>query len=280
MPEHPTDPQLPDSDGPNTGLTPFESQTTSQDHPLPSSLPTGLDQPATEPQDDLDASAYARTLFGPSLSPGVLGQLDHYNVLRLVGRGAMGLVFQAYDTKLQRIVAIKMLAAHLATTPTARRRFLREARAAAAISHPNVVTVFGVGEHRDVPYLITEFVGGGSLSQTIHAQAPIEPERLARLGAQIALGLAEAHARGVIHRDIKPANLLLEDGACRIKISDFGLAQVLLDPSESASPGQHAGTPTYMAPEIIAGENATPRSDLFSLGCVLYAMVLGRSPFA
>jgi len=254
-----------------------DSRPTGETGPATPSEARALGLPSTEPEDldDLDLSY----LLTPSDDPAALGRLAHYEIRRLVGRGGMGRVFQAFDTSLRRTVAVKILASPLAASPMARRRFLREARAAAGLNHPNVVTVHGVGEHRDVPYLVMEYVGGGSLSERVRNEAPLPPNEIIRLGSQIAHGLAAAHALELVHRDIKPANLLLEEGTGRVKITDFGLAQATLDPSESASPAQTAGTPSFMAPELLAGMPATPRSDLFSLGCVLYAMVAGGSPF-
>ncbi|MBX6316273.1 MAG: serine/threonine protein kinase, partial [Isosphaeraceae bacterium] len=247
--------------------------------PAPPSVPTVVDLPSTVPGADPEFTPMLGRLLLASTVPRALGRLAHYEVLRLEGRGAMGLVFQAFDTQLQRTVALKVLADHLAANPLAHRRFLREARAAAAINHPNVVTIHAVCEHRGVPYLVMEYVAGAPLSQRIRVGAPLPPAEVIRLGAQIASGLAAAHALGLVHRDIKPANILIEEGTGRAKITDFGLVEAALDPSESAAPGQTAGTPTYMAPELLNGGPATPRSDLFSLGCVLYAMVAGHSPF-
>lgn len=247
--------------------------------PANASATTAAVPPTTLGDDGLEIDPdFAYLLLPPSLPTG-LGRLEHYEVLRLVGRGGMGLVFEAFDTKLRRTVAVKVLAGPLAAYPMARRRFLREARAAAGLNHPNIVTVHAVGEHRDVPYLVMEFVRGGTLARRIRVEAPLPPSEVIRLGAQIAHGLAQAHAQGLVHRDIKPTNLLLEEGSGRIKISDFGLAQATLDPSESAAPEQTAGTPAFLAPELISGVPATHRSDLFSLGCVLHAMVSGASPF-
>ncbi|MDR3634014.1 MAG: serine/threonine-protein kinase, partial [Isosphaeraceae bacterium] len=263
------------TDGPETR----PESATAETGPLISSAMTGPDLSPTEPADDDDTDADLIRLLAPPTDPAALGRLAHYEIIRRVGRGGMGRVFQAFDTALQRNVAVKILAAPLAASPMARRRFLREARAAAALNHPNIVTVHAVGEFGSIPYLVMEYVGGGSLSVRLRASAPLPPGEVIRLGAQVAHGLAAAHAQGLVHRDIKPANLLLDDATGRIKITDFGLAQATLDPSESASPGQTAGTPSFLAPELLVGVPATSRSDLFSLGCVLYAMVDGGSPF-
>jgi hypothetical protein len=202
-----------------------------------------------------------------------------YEVLSLLGRGAMGLVLKAFDTVLHRTVAIKVLAPQLAASEKAQRRFLREARAAAGINHPNVVTIHAVDEQGGLPYLVMEFVPGVTLRQRIRQGKPFDLASLLRIGAQVAAGLAAAHQHGVIHRDIKPTNIMLEDGIERVKITDFGLALVIMDISKITSLGLAVGTPAYMSPEQVAGEPLDPRSDLFSLGCVLYSMVTGKSPF-
>jgi eukaryotic-like serine/threonine-protein kinase len=177
-------------------------------------------------------------------------------------------------------VAIKVLNRQLAANATARRRFLREGKAAAAVNHPNVLTIHSVEEHRGTPFLVMEFVGGKSLKEHIAARGRLDPQETLRLGAQIAQGLAAAHAQGVIHRDVKPGNVMLHDGATRVRLTDFGLARVTFDLAELTTAGAVMGTPAYMAPEQVRGEQVDARADLFSLGCVLYAMLTGRSPFA
>lgn len=206
-------------------------------------------------------------------------RLGKYEIQGVIGHGGMGVVLRGFDTALHRVVAIKVLNRQLASSPTARRRFQREARASAAISHPNVVTIHAVEEHNGLPYLIMEYIDGGALSDRIRAGASFKLMEVLRLGAQIAAGLAAAHAQGVIHRDIKPSNIMCEDGVGRVKITDFGLARVAMDNSELTSGGQTVGTPAYMSPEQVRGLPVDARSDLFSLGCLLYAMVARRSPF-
>jgi hypothetical protein len=189
----------------------------------------------------------------------------------------MGVVVKGHDTRLNRVVAIKVLAPELATHATARKRFLREAQAAAAVVHDNVVTIHAV-EEVHLPYLVMEFVAGPSLQQRIDRQGPLALDEILRIGTQIAAGLAAAHAQGLIHRDIKPANILLENGIARVRITDFGLARAVDDATMTRS-GEVTGTPQYMSPEQAQGFAVDARSDLFSLGCVLYAMCTGRSPF-
>jgi serine/threonine protein kinase len=231
----------------------------------------------TVPDEDLDRELLE--LF-PDRHEASLGWIDDYEVQAELGRGGMGLVFKGFDRKLHRVVAIKVMSPRLASSERARRRFLREARAAAGINHPNVVTIHAVGEYRGIPYLVMEYVAGRTLRQRIHGTSPLAPVDLIRISTQVADGLAQAHAQGVIHRDIKPANILLEDTVERVKIADFGLALVALDVTELTSAGQVIGTPSFMAPEQVLGQAVDPRTDLFSLGCVMYAMVTGRSPFA
>jgi hypothetical protein len=214
----------------------------------------------------------------PSQKPGALGRLDHYEILEIVGRGGMGIVLKGFDEKLHRVVAIKVLAAELAVRGTARQRFIREARAAAAVSHEHVVTIHAVEENHRPPYLVMEFVDGVSLQEKLDKEGPPGLTEILRIGLQIAAGLAAAHRQGLVHRDIKPENILLENGVERVKLTDFGLARAVDDASLTQS-GVIAGTPMYMSPEQAAGEPIDHRSDLFSLGSVLYALCTGRPPF-
>jgi serine/threonine protein kinase len=214
----------------------------------------------------------------PSQKPSALGRLDHYEILEIVGRGGMGVVLKGFDEKLHRVVAIKVLAAELAVSGTARQRFIREARAAAAVSHEHVVTIHGVEEDHRPPYLVMEFVDGVSLQEKLDKEGPPGVKEILRIGLQTAEGLAAAHRQGLVHRDIKPENILLENGVQRVKLTDFGLARAVDDASLTHS-GVIAGTPLYMSPEQAAGEPIDHRSDLFSLGSVLYTLCTGRPPF-
>jgi hypothetical protein len=220
----------------------------------------------------------ARDWLEPSNVPDYLGRLATYEVLGWVGQGGMGVVFKGFDAALNRFVAIKVLAPQWSADPSARRRFTREAQAAAAISHPHVITIHAVGEWRERPFLVMEFVPGGSLQQRIDAGGPLELKELLRIGVQVASGLAAAHAQGLIHRDIKPSNIMLENELARVKITDFGLARAV-DDTRLTLHGTLAGTPPYMAPEQARGEPMDRRADLFSLGSVLYAMATGRAAF-
>jgi tetratricopeptide (TPR) repeat protein len=190
----------------------------------------------------------------------------------------MGQVFRALDERLNRVVAVKVLLPALAGDPVARRRFLREARAAAAVCHENVVTIHAVDEADGAPYLVMQLVAGQSLQQKIDRVGPLGIEEVLRIGIQVASALAAAHAQGLVHRDIKLANILLENGVERVKVTDFGLARAATDAGLTQS-GVVAGTPSYMSPEQARGEPIDHRTDLFSLGSVLYAMCTGRPPF-
>src|SRR5262249_23305682 len=157
-----------------------------------------------------------------------------------------------------------------AVNPAARRRFAREAKAAAAVVHDNVVPIHHVDTASGLPYLVMQYVPGPSLQQRLDASGPLELEEILRIGMQTAEGLAAAHAQGIVHRDVKPANILLENGVERVRLTDFGLARTVDDATQTQS-GLLAGTPAYMAPEQARGEALDHRADLFSLGSVLYA---------
>ncbi len=214
----------------------------------------------------------------PSEDPTHLGKLGQYEVSEVLGRGGMSVVLKAFDPSLHRVVAIKVLAPQLATTAAARIRFQREGYAAAAISHEHVVAVYGVDEVKGLPYLVMEYISGESLQERLDRNGPLELKEILRIGMQTAQGLAAAHAQGLVHRDIKPANILLHNGVARVKITDFGLARAVDDATLTQS-GLVAGTPQYMSPEQARGDTIDSRTDLFSLGSVLYAMCTGLPPF-
>jgi serine/threonine-protein kinase len=216
--------------------------------------------------------------LSPSDKPGQLGRLERYEVLEEVGRGGMGVVLKAFDPTLHRVVAIKVLAPQLATSGVARKRFLREAKAAAAVTHDHIVTIHAVEEANGLPYLVMQYVAGLSLQDRLDRDGPLELPDVLRIGTQTAAALAAAHGQGIVHRDVKPANILLEEGVGRVKITDFGLARAMDDASLTQS-GFVAGSPLFMAPEQARGEAIDHRADLFSLGSVLYAMCTGRPPF-
>lgn len=227
----------------------------------------------------LDASLqWIQPLLLPAESPHELGQLGPYPIVEIIGQGGMGVVLRGIDRELNRPVAIKVLAPHLAGVGAARQRFMREAQAAAAIVHPHVIPIYGIETEAALPYLVMPFVAGGNLQQRIDADGAMVLEDVLRVGVQIAEGLAAAHRQGVIHRDVKPANMLVEAGNGRVLISDFGLARALDDATLTVS-GMIAGTPQYMSPEQAIGEPVDARSDLFSLGSLLFALATGRAPF-
>jgi serine/threonine protein kinase len=209
-----------------------------------------------------------------------LGRLGPYRVLKLLGAGAMGVVFQAEDPHLRRLVALKVLRPSLADNAEFHGRFLREARLAAAIEHEHIVTVYQVGEDRGVPFLAMQLLRGQTLEERLErtgGRLPL-PEVL-RVGREVAEGLAAAHARGLIHRDIKPANIWLEQRRGRVRIVDFGLARGREPDAQLTQAGAVIGTPAYMAPEQASAAAVDARCDLFSLGAVLYRAATGRSPF-
>jgi WD40 repeat protein len=216
----------------------------------------------------------------PSSDPALIGRIGGFDIKRVVGRGGMGVVLQGYDPHLQRDVAVKVLDPELADNAVARQRFCREARAAAAVTHDNLVAVYQVDELADseLPYLVMQLVVGESLEQRLKRVGKLGPVEVAKLGQQAAAGLAAAHAGGLIHRDIKPGNILLEEYGDRVKLTDFGLARGVEDVRLTRT-GFVAGTPLYMAPEQAHGETVDHRSDLFSLGSVLYEAATGKHPF-
>jgi serine/threonine protein kinase len=222
--------------------------------------------------------AWLELIDGPA--PGEsIDPIGPYQIVKRLGRGGMGVVFQAFDSTLRRVVAVKFLSPRLAVSSLARARFTREAQAAAALNHPNVVTIHAIGEHEGLPYMVMEYVAGLTLDERLEQEGVLQVKSILRIGIQIARGLAAAHAQGLVHRDIKPANILLEIGIDRVKISDFGLACVTAEPWRLTASGILLGTPPYMSPEQARGSALDHRSDLFSLGSVLYHLCTGERPF-
>jgi serine/threonine-protein kinase len=221
----------------------------------------------------------AETASPGGLAPGELPALPGYEVQAVLGRGGMGVVYQARHLRLGRTVALKMLLAGAAATADERARFLREARAVAALRHPNVVQVHDVGEHEGRPYFTMEYVEGGSLAQKL-AGAPQPARPAAALVATLAEAVQAAHRGGIVHRDLKPANVLLAaDGTPRV--TDFGLARQLQGGDEITLSGVPMGTPSYMAPEQARGQRGAvgPAADVYALGAILYELLTGRPPF-
>jgi serine/threonine protein kinase/predicted esterase len=213
----------------------------------------------------------------PSDDPSKMGRMGTMEIIGVVGRGGMGIVFKAHDTVLSRIVAIKVLDPMIANLESARKRFARESRAMASISHEHIVPVYAVDEHRQLPYLVMEYVPGGTLENRL-AQGPMDAIEITRSVLQIAKGLEAAHRVGIIHRDIKPSNILLDSGTERIRVADFGLARGLDDLAATRS-FTLVGTPQFMSPEQVRGDTCDARSDLFSLGSLMFALCTGNSPF-
>jgi serine/threonine-protein kinase len=204
---------------------------------------------------------------------------DRYRPIEQIATGGMATVWRAEDTVLGRFVAIKRLLPHLDGDPAASERFEREARAAAMLHHPGIVTVFDTGEDADGPYIVFELVKGATVADRLANSGPMSPSEVAGVVTQVAAALDHAHTRGVIHRDIKPSNLILEPEG-RVRLADFGIARSVDDDSAITGPGELVGTLSYLAPEILTGGPATPATDIYSLGAVTHEMLAGRPPFS
>lgn len=217
-------------------------------------------------------------MLDPTDDPGSMGRIGGYEVIGVIGSGAMGVVVKAFDQTLDRVVALKVMNPTLAACGTARHRFAREAKAAAGVLHPNVIAIHGVSTDRELPYLVMPYIAGISLQQRMDRQGPLELTEVLRIGSQIAAGLAAAHRRGLIHRDIKPSNVMLDEGVDTALITDFGLARTIDDATMTRS-GAITGTPEFMSPEQARGDSVDCASDIFSLGSVMYALCSGKRPF-
>jgi serine/threonine protein kinase len=221
---------------------------------------------------------------GATVDVNEIAEIGSYRVIRKIGQGGMGVVLEAEDPRLRRRVAIKVLRPTLAIDPLARERFLREARAVAAVQHDHVVSIFQVGEQDGMPFLVMPLLPGESLDNRLQRLGGIPLNESVRIAAEAAEGLAAAHARGVVHRDIKPANIWLEDRgpgrSARTRLLDFGLARGGPDERTLTMEGMVVGTPAYMSPEQALGQPLDAKTDLYSLGAVLFRMVLGSIPTA
>jgi len=224
------------------------------------------------------ASLLSLNFLAPPSHPEMLGRLGRYEIEKVIGSGGMGVVLKAHDTELNRPVAIKVMAPFLAHSGAARQRFAREGRAAAAVVHEHVVAIHNVETNAELPYLVMQYVPGQSLQTRVEVHGPLAIKEILRIGIQATAGLAAAHAQGVVHRDIKPSNIMLENGVERALLTDFGLARAADDASLTRT-GIVAGTPHYMSPEQASGNAVDHRSDLFSLGALLYFMCTGHPPF-
>ncbi|MBV9122836.1 MAG: protein kinase [Planctomycetes bacterium] len=226
-----------------------------------------------------DKKSQPYDFLAPAQGPEELGRLGSYRILSVLGAGGMGVVFRAEDLLLQRQVALKVMLPALAAQPVNHQRFLREARAAAALDHDHIVHIYHVGEDRGVPYLAMQFLRGESLEDRLKREGKLPVADVLRIGRETAEGLAAAHDLGLIHRDIKPANIWLESGRGRVKILDFGLVREAAGKGKISQSGMILGTPGFMAPEQARGKVVDHRCDLFSLGCLLYRMCTGQLPF-
>src|SRR5665213_3070209 len=203
---------------------------------------------------------------------------DRYELTHLIARGGMAQVYRARDRQLDRPVALKVLFPELSVDRSFVERFRREAQAAANLSHPNIVPVFDWGEDNGTYFIVMEFVDGRALSSILRTAGPLHPDRAAEIAADVAGALAYAHRHGVVHRDVKPGNVLItEEGT--IKVTDFGIARAVNTEESLTQTGAVMGTATYFSPEQAEGIGVDPRSDIYSLGVVLFEMVTGRAPF-
>ncbi len=207
-------------------------------------------------------------------------RIGRYQVERELGRGTMSIVYKAFDPRIDRYLAVKVLRENFARDVTSRQRFLREARAAGGLGHPNIVTVFDVGQIDGVPFMAMELLDGDTLDDRLSEETRLSVREAIEIAVQLSSALSYAHERGVIHRDIKPANIYFDAGTGVAKLLDFGIAGINSHSGESSERGGLvAGTPTYMAPEQIAGEAQDARCDLYALGVLLYRLLSGRLPF-
>jgi Leucine-rich repeat (LRR) protein len=266
--------------GEEPNVLPVRAETASPGEPASSQNvtvpePTGSDhRPAPDGQEWELCECLA-----PAQSPDELGRLGPYRVLQVLGAGGMGVVYRAEDPQLKRPVALKAILPKLGASDSARKRFLREAQAAAAITHDNIVHIYQVGEDRGVPFMAMQLLDGESLEACLKRTRRLPTAEVLRVGRETAEGLAAAHQCGLIHRDIKPPNLWLEGPKRRVKILDFGVARAAGDEAHLTQTGAIIGTPAYMAPEQASARPVDHRCDLFSLGCVLYRLATGERPF-
>jgi eukaryotic-like serine/threonine-protein kinase len=238
-----------------------------------------IEQPALEVAAQMIAQEKPKSLLGQ--------QLGSYQILSLLGTGGMGVVYKARDTRLKRSVAIKVLPGNQVSDPERKRRFIQEARAASALNHPNIITIYDVGSEGGIDFVVMEYVAGKTLDQLIPRKG-LRVNETIKLAIQMADALAKAHSAGIIHRDLKPSNVMVTDDGL-VKVLDFGLAK-LTEVSESGEGGTRTlpsqteegtiiGTLSYMSPEQAEGKKVDARSDIFSFGSVLYEMVTGQRAF-
>jgi serine/threonine protein kinase len=212
--------------------------------------------------------------------PDTGARFGRYEILAELGKGGMGIVYEARDTQLGRDVALKVMSPEVAARPNTSERFLREARALAAVRHDHVVEIYDYGERDGMPFVTMPLLSGETLETRLAQHSPLPPAEVVRIGTELAEGLAAVHDKGLIHRDLKPSNVWLEAPSSRVKLLDFGLARDPQADDGVTNFGSVAGTPAYMSPEQVNGMNLDARTDLFSLGSVLYKAATGRPAFA
>src|SRR6202521_3163491 len=266
---------------PDTGATllgdeaSFEGATIAPSTPAPRKTPPSFLSPRTPrtPSSSNPLSS-SDSIGGGRFTPGQI-IAERYRVVALAGRGGMGEVYRAEDLKLGQVVALKFLPVAFSQDAAALGRFHAEVRTARQVSHPNVCRVFDIGEADGTLFLTMEYVDGEDLASVVRRIGRLSPDKATEIARQICAGLAAAHERGVIHRDLKPANVML-DGAGKIRITDFGLASIA---ASIQGAEVRAGTPAYMAPEQLAGREVTTKSDIYSLGLILYEILTGKRAF-
>lgn len=247
-------------------------------------MPADFDETLEVPLQDQDVQVLRpieepiQALLSPNAAADTIGNFGSYRVLTVLGRGGMGVVLQGIEPVLDRIVAIKVLAPHLAACERSRQRFLSEARAVAKIQHPHVVGIHQVAEQNGLPYIVMPFVDGESLDELIRRNGPLDFQTTIRIASQVCEALEAAEAAGIVHRDIKPENLLIERATGNVKVTDFGLARAVNDQSLTKT-GCIVGTPQFMSPEQASGLPVDHRSDLYSLSAVMFTMLTGQPPF-
>ncbi len=207
-----------------------------------------------------------------------LPTLSGITLVRQIGQGGMGVVYEGIDDALGRRVAVKFIQPMRAASPEARERLVREAKATAALHHDNIVTIHAIQTVDGTPALIQQYIDGSTLQQALDGEGALPIDRCIDLARQLAQGLAAAHAAGIVHRDLKPGNVLIEKQTGKARLADFGMAKHIAD-LQLSSPDVVSGTPAYMSPEQTRGEPTDGRSDLFSLGAILYTAIAGQTPF-
>ncbi len=208
-------------------------------------------------------------------------KIGRYTIKGILGQGAMATVYKAHDPEIDRTIAIKVLKPELARNEDYRVRFIREAKGAGTLSHPNIVTVYDVGEHEGLPYITMEFVDGLTLSQWLERNGRLPANEAVAIGRQLAAALGFAHKKGIVHRDVKPGNVMMLRDSPTVKVTDFGICRIQGgDATQATRIGDVLGTPHYMAPEQVLGQPVDGRTDVFATGVVLYQMLTGELPFA